>query len=373
MKGVVGLTRQASKLLALLVAVAVLFVLTPVARAGATGSEDQVIAVYDQCGPSVVNITSLAYVYNWFSGSVPQEGTGSGFVYDDQGHILTNYHVIEGADELTVTLSTGEEYTATVVGQDSSNDLAVLQIDAGSSLPAPLPLMDSDTLRVGQTVLAIGSPYGLQQTLTTGVVSALGRVIESPEANQFIGEVIQTDAAINPGNSGGPLLDLEGRVVGVNSQILSSSGSSSGIGFAISANTIRRVVPQLIAYGSYQHAWLGIETIDLNKNTIDILRQAWADLTANEGVLVVSFDSESPAKTAGIHAGSRQTRIGPYLIPLGGDVIVAVDGQTVTSMADLTVYLEMNTAVGQTIHLTIVRSGSQSVIPVVLVARPASS
>jgi S1-C subfamily serine protease len=343
------------------------------AQAAEIAAEDQVILVYGQCSPSVVNITTLAYVYSWFSGSVQQEGTGSGFVYDDQGHILTNYHVVEGADEVTVTLSTGEEYTATVVGQDSSNDLAVLQIDAGSSLPAPLLLMDSDTLRVGQTVLAIGSPYGLQQTLTTGVVSALGRVIESPEANQFIGEVIQTDAAINPGNSGGPLLDIEGRVVGINSQILSESGSSSGIGFAISANTIRRVVPQLIAYGSYQHAWLGIETIDLNKNTTQILNQAGASLTVEEGVLVVSFDTGSPAKTAGVHAGSHQTRIGPYLIPLGGDVIVAVNGEAVKSMADLTVYLEMNTTVGQTIDLAIVRNSSQIVIPVVLTARPAST
>ncbi|MCX6101148.1 MAG: trypsin-like peptidase domain-containing protein, partial [Candidatus Bipolaricaulota bacterium] len=262
--------------------------------------------------------------------------------------------------------------TATVVGMDSSNDLAVLQIDAGSSLPAPLPLADSDALRVGQTVLAIGSPYGLQQTLTTGVVSALGRVIESPEANQFIGEVIQTDAAINPGNSGGPLLDLEGRVIGVNSQILSPSGSSSGIGFAISASTIQRVVPQLITYGSYQHAWLGIETINLNQNTTQILRQAGADLTVEEGVLIVSFDDGSPAKAAGLHAGSHQTRIGPYLIPLGGDVIVAVDGAPVKTMADLTVYLEMETAVGQTVRVTVVRNGSQLEIPVELAARPST-
>ncbi len=336
-------------------------------------AEQQVIAVYQQCSPSVVNITSLAYVYNWFSGNTQETGTGSGFVYDADGHILTNYHVIAGADQLTVTLSTGEVYPATVVGRDSSNDLAVLSINAGSKLPPPLSLADSSALQVGQTVLAIGSPYGLQQTLTTGVVSALGRVIESPEANQFIGEVIQTDAAINPGNSGGPLLDTQSRVIGINSQILSSSGSSSGIGFAISANTIRRVVPQLIATGSYQHAWLGIETIDLDENTSQILNQAGANLTVQEGVLVVSFDSGSPASAAGVHAGSRQTRIGPYLIPLGGDVIVAINGTTVKSIADLTVYLEMKTAVGQTVQLTVVRSSSQIVVPVTLAARPASS
>jgi S1-C subfamily serine protease len=355
------------------VSVSLLLAGASAAQAAEIAAEDDVIAVYEQCSPSVVNITTLAYVYNWFSGNVQEEGTGSGFVYDDQGHILTNYHVIEGADELIVTLSSGDEYTATVVGQDSSNDLAVLYIDAGTKLPSPLPLADSDALRVGQTVLAIGSPYGLQQTLTTGVVSAVGRVIESPEANQFIGEVIQTDAAINPGNSGGPLLDTAGAVIGINSQILSESGSSSGIGFAISANTIRRVAPALIAYGSYEHSWLGIETIDLNKNTTQILNQAGASLTVEEGVLVVSFDSGSPAKTAGVHAGSRQTRIGPYLIALGGDVIVAVDDETVTSMADLTVYLEMNTVVGQTVRLTVLRNGSQVVVPVTLAARPLSS
>lgn len=343
----------------------------PVAPA-AVGAEEQVIAVYKQWSPSVVNITTLAYVYSWFSGKTQQQGTGSGFVYDDQGHILTNYHVVEGADELIVTLSGGEEYAATVVGTDSSNDLAVLRIDAGTKLPPLLPLADSSALRVGQTVLAIGSPYGLQQTLTTGVVSALGRVIESPEANQFIGEVVQTDASINPGNSGGPLLDLEGRVIGINSQILSSSGASAGIGFAISSNTIRRVVPELIAHGSYQHAWLGIQTIDLNKNTVQILRQAGADLTIEEGILIVAFDANSPAEAAGVHDGSRRTRIGPYIIPLGGDVIVAIDGTAVDSMADLTVYLEMNTAVGQTIRLTVVRNGVQIVIPVQLAARPAA-
>jgi S1-C subfamily serine protease len=336
------------------------------------GDEEEVINAYQQCAPSVVNITSLAYVYDWFSGSVPEQGTGSGFVYDTAGHIVTNYHVIQGADELTVTLSTGKEYDATVVGYDSSNDLAVLEIDAGSDLPSPLSLIDSSALRVGQTVLAIGSPYGLQQTLTTGVVSALGRVIESPDANQFIGEVIQTDAAINPGNSGGPLLDLEGHVIGVNSQLLSSSGSSSGIGFAISANTIRRVVPELVAHGSYQHSWLGIETLDLNENTLQILRQAGANLSVDSGVLILSFDSGSPAEAAGLHAGSQRTRIGPYLIPLGGDVIAAVDGVPVKTMADLTVYLELKTAVGETVKLTVLRNGSSLEVPVKLGARPQS-
>jgi S1-C subfamily serine protease len=183
--------------------------------------EAQLVDINELSSPSVVNITNRSYVYYRFMGAVPEEGTGSGFVYDTEGHIITNYHVIENAQEVLVTLANGQEYAAQIVGSDPSNDLAVLQIAAGEDLPEPLVMADSDSLRVGQFVLAIGNPYGLQQTLTTGVVSALGRVIEGAEDNSFIGEAIQTDAAINPGNSGGPLLDLQGRVIGVNLQIIS--------------------------------------------------------------------------------------------------------------------------------------------------------
>jgi S1-C subfamily serine protease len=187
---------------------------------------------------------------------VPHEGTGSGFVYDAEGHIVTNYHVIEGADELLVMLAGGQEYEADIVGTDPANDLAVLLVDSDAELPEPLALADSDDLRVGQSVLAIGNLFGLDQTLTRGVISALGRVIESSD-NSFIGEAIQMDAAINPGNSGGPLLDLQGRVIGVNSQIISTSGSSAGTGFAVSANTVRWVVSALIEQGYYPHPDLG--------------------------------------------------------------------------------------------------------------------
>jgi len=194
------------------------------------------------------------YTYNVFRQVVPQEGSGSGFVYDTQGHIVINYHVVENAEEIPVTLAGGQMYEAEIVGTDPASDLAVIRIDAGEDLPEPLALGDSDDLRVGQFVLAIGNPFGLEQTLTTGVISALGRVIESSDGS-FIGEAIQTDAAINPGNSGGPLLDLKGRVAGVNSQIVSPSGSSSGVGFAVSASTLQRVVPALTADGEYPHPW----------------------------------------------------------------------------------------------------------------------
>ena len=332
--------------------------------------EERVIAVYEAVGPSVVNITSLSYVYNRFLGNLPQEGTGSGFVYDRKGHIVTNYHVVQGAEELMVILPTGEEYPAEVVGRDPSNDLAVLRIDAGDSLPAPLTLADSDALRVGQFVVAIGTPFGLDQTVTTGVVSALGRVIESPEANQFIGEAIQTDAAINPGNSGGPLLDLEGNVIGVNSQILSTSGSYAGIGFAISANTVRRVVPELIANGSYPHPWLGIQTLDLSPYTIAVLRNAGMDVTVESGVLVTGIDANSPAVEAGINGGDRQVRMGRYILSLGGDIVTAVDGMPVETMEDLTIYLETETAIGDTVELTIIRNDVEQTVSVTLAARP---
>ncbi|MEW5825236.1 MAG: trypsin-like peptidase domain-containing protein [Candidatus Bipolaricaulota bacterium] len=339
----------------------------------AAAVEDRIIAVYERSAPSVVNITSVAYVMNWFLGTIPQEGTGSGFVYDDLGHIVTNYHVVEGADELVVTLASGEEVVARVVGSDASNDLAVLAVDTATTLPPPLGLADSGLLRIGQTVLAIGSPFGLQQTLTTGIVSALGRVIESPEANQFIGEVIQTDAAINPGNSGGPLLDLDGRVIGVNSQILSSSGSSAGIGFAISSNTIRRVVPELLAKGTYAHPWLGIETLDLNKTTIALLGSTGFLPQVSEGVLILGFAENSPAEAAGLRAGTRRVRLGAYLIPLGGDVIVGIDDVPVREMSEITVHLELRTHVGQVVRLDLVRNGQPLTVPVTLGARPGAS
>jgi S1-C subfamily serine protease len=303
-------------------------------------------------------------------GAVPEEGTGSGFVYDTEGHIVTNYHVIEDAEELLVTLADGQVYDATVVGSDPGNDLAVIQIDAGADLPAPLALGDSDSLRVGQFVVAIGNPYGLEQTLTTGVVSALGRVIEGAEDGSFIGEAIQTDAAINPGNSGGPLLNLQGHVVGVNSQIISPSGASSGIGFAVSANTVRRVVPQLIAQGYYAHPWLGIDTVDLTSSVTGVLRDAGVDVSVNSGLLVLDVTAGGPADKAGVQGGSRWARVGRYQFPVGGDVITAVDGQPVDGLEALTVYLEGEKAVGDSVELTIIRDEETITIPVTLGQEP---
>ena len=337
----------------------------------ANALENQIIAVYETVSPAVVNITNRSYTYDMFMGAVPQEGTGSGFVYDSEGHIVTNYHVVENAGELLVTLASGQVYEAKIVGVDPSNDLAVIHIDAGVDLPKPVVLGDSDQLRVGQFVLAIGNPFGLEQTLTTGVVSALGRVIESPDG-RFIGEAIQTDAAINPGNSGGPLLDLTGRVIGVNSQIISSSGTSSGVGFAVSVNTVRRVVPELIARGYYPHPWLGAQMLTLTPATAKVLREAGMNVPVDTGLLVITTVKGSPADKAGIRGGSRVVRIGRYQVPLGGDIITAINGQPVNDYQGLTVYLETKTSVGDTVSLTIIRDGAEQSIAVTLAERPQS-
>ena len=286
--------------------------------------EAQVEAVYHLAGPAVVNITSRSYAYDFFLNPIPREGTGSGFVYDAEGHIVTNYHVVENAEELSVALASGEVYPAQVVGVDPSNDLAVIHIET-ENLPAPVPLGDSDQLRVGQFVVAIGNPFGQESTLTVGVISALGRVIQSPDG-RFIGEAIQTDAAINPGNSGGPLLDLRGRVIGVNSQIISTSRASAGIGFAVPVNTVRHVVPQLIAQGRYVHSWLGVEYLPLTPEWARAFRQAGMEVPVDEGLLVTRVAPGGPADQAGIRGGDQLVRLGNVRIPLGGDILIALNG-----------------------------------------------
>jgi len=331
--------------------------------------QSRIIAIYKAVSPSVVNITNRSFAYSMFGQIIPQEGSGSGFVYDEDGHIITNYHVIRNAEELLVTFCSGQVYAAEVVGVDAVNDLAVIRIDAGADLPVPIPLGQSSVLDVGQFVLAIGNPFGLEQTLTTGVISALGRVIESGDG--FIGEAIQTDAAINPGNSGGPLLDLEGRVVGVNSQIVSPSGASAGIGFAVSADTVRRVVVELIARGYYPHPWVGVQLTTLTPSVADWFRGAGMNIPVDAGLLVLGVTRGGPADVAGIRGGDRIVRMGRYQVPVGGDVIVAVDGQPVATMQTWTIYLETQKTIGDTVQLTILREGQEQVIPVILEEQPA--
>ena len=335
----------------------------------ANALEGQVVAVYESAAPAVVNISTVVIAYDFFMRPVPQEGgTGSGFVYDAEGHIVTNYHVVENAEELSVTLADGEVYPAQIVGVDPSNDLAVVRIDV-ENLPQPVALGDSDGLRVGEFVVAIGNPFGLERTLTVGVISSLGRVIQSPDG-RFIGEAIQTDAAINPGNSGGPLLDLEGRVIGVNSQIISPSRASAGIGFAVPVNTVKRVVPQLIAQGRYAHPWLGVQPLGLTPERAQAFREAGMDVPVDEGLLMIEVIPGGPADRAGIRGGDRIVQLGNVQLPLGGDIVTAINGEAVDDLQELTVYLETQTQVGDTVEVTIFRGGVEQNVQVTLTERP---
>jgi S1-C subfamily serine protease len=329
--------------------------------------EGQIETVYVKASPSVVNITTKSVAYDFFRQPVPQEGTGSGFIYDEQGHIVTNFHVIEGAQSISVSLASGRTYKASVVGSDQSSDLAVIKAGA-TGLPPALPMGDSSRLRVGQFVVALGNPFGLNRTLTFGVISALGRTIQSPNG-AFIGEAIQTDTPINPGNSGGPLLDLGGNVIAVNSQIISPSGANAGIGFAVSAATVKRVVPQLIAHGSYVHPFLGVSGVDLSPDLAHALAQI-GDKEPDSGILVVAVHPGSPAARAGLRVGEKALDIGNTRFPIGGDVITAINDQRMTSMADLTVYLDDNTKAGQSVTVTILRGGISLKMPVILAEMP---
>ena len=313
-------------------------------------AEQRIINVYERVSPSVVHITSRSEVYDFWRGVVPSEGSGSGFVLDDQGHLVTNYHVIKNAAEIEVLLADGMAFPAELVGADPYNDLAVLHIDAQAELLVPVEIGTAAELRVGQRVVAIGNPFGLDQTLTTGVISALGRTIET-DSGDALGEVIQTDAAINPGNSGGPLLNTSGRVIGVNTAITSPSGGSVGIGFAIPpAETIMRVVPELLTRGYYPHPWTGIDAYELSY-----------ELTPSEngpenGLLIVQIAPQSPAAQVGLQT-AETVRQGRQLYFDGGDVIVAADGQEIKSRDDLTILLENQKQVGDTVELTVIRDG----------------
>ncbi len=321
--------------------------------------EQVLIDLYEQTSPSVVHIITRQESFSPFYGTLAREGSGSGFVYDERGHVVTNYHVLEGASEITVQLESGETVPGQVVGVDPYFDLAVVRMDGGT-MPPPLPLGDSAGLRVGQSVVAIGNPFGLERTLTTGVVSALGRRLET-ETGSVVGEAIQTDAAINPGNSGGPLLDLRGRVVGVNTAINSPSGGSVGIGFAVPSSVVRRVVPELIETGRYRHPSLGVSVLELGS-------EARLSDGPQEGLLVVGVESGGAAAQAGLQAAQIRRSQGQAFVS-GGDVIVAVDGTPVPSRSDLLIHLDTNYQPGDVAVFTVVRDGQEQTVEVTLGAR----
>src|ERR1700756_4423680 len=309
------------------------------------GEEQNNISVYKKNIPSVVNVTSRAMTFDFFYGLVPQEGQGSGFVIDKEGHILTNYHVIADARQVEVTMHNRKKYKATVVGTDPSHDLAVIQIKAPELIPAVLG--DSRNLQVGQKVYAIGNPFGLAGTMTRGIVSSIRPVREPNGA--MIDEAIQTDAAINPGNSGGPLMNWRGEVIGINTMILSSVGQNAGIGFAIPINTAKAVLNDLVTLGRVRRPALGVSTIPIGPELADEI-----GLPADYGLLIVQVAPGGAADRAGLHGGNERAYLGNIPIMLGGDLIVAVDGEKVSDQRDLA-QLMNNHRAGDTVRVTIYR------------------
>ena len=326
---------------------------TVVERGPLSADERNTIGVFESVSPSVVYITTAQYVRDFFNRNVTRvpQGTGSGFVWDEKGRVVTNLHVVRGAQEAEVRLSDQRSFRAKLVGYSADHDIAVLQIDVPSNLPSPIPIGSSAELRVGQSVLAIGNPFGLDHTLTTGIVSALNREVEN-EAGGVIDDVIQTDAAINPGNSGGPLIDSAGRLVGINTMIYSPSGAYAGIGFAVPVDTVNRVVSRIIAYGEYVRPTLGIEARD------DVSRQLLGD---DKGVAVLRVVPGSPAARAGLRA-AEQTGAGRVRL---GDVIVAIDDQPTDTMGAFVNLLDAH-EFGERVTLTVRRGDERIEVPVTL-------
>jgi S1-C subfamily serine protease len=310
------------------------------------GEEQNNISVYKKNIPSVVNVTSRTQTFDFFYGLVPQEGQGSGFVIDKEGHILTNYHVIAEARLVEVTLHNRKKYKATVIGTDPPHDLAVIQIKAPDLVPAVLG--DSRNLQVGQKVYAIGNPFGLAGTMTRGIVSSIRPVREPNGA--MIDEAIQTDAAINPGNSGGPLMNWHGEVIGINTMILSNANQSAGIGFAIPINTAKAVLNDLMTLGRVRRPALGVRTIPISPELADEI-----GLPVDYGLLVIQVTPGGSADLAGLHAGSERAYLGNTPIMLGGDLIVAIDDQKVEDEQDLSQMMNNHRA-GDTVKVTIYRN-----------------
>jgi len=358
--------------------------------------------IYSKVSPSVVNIqvtqkqavsSSAAFPrlqgFPFFFGlpsspnqqspqNQPQEfyshGAGSGFVWDKEGHIVTNNHVVDGADKINVIFADGNSVLAQVAGTDPDSDLAVLKVDVPADRLSPVTLADSENVKVGQFAIAIGNPFGLQGTMTVGIVSALGRSLPATAEAQALGqgptftipEIIQTDAPINPGNSGGVLVNDQGEVIGVTAAIQSPVRASAGIGFAIPADIVNRVVPALISKGHYEHSWLGLSGMTL----VPELAQAMDLKAGQHGALVITVSPDGPADKAGIQGSDRQITLEDQQVPVGGDVITAIDDQPVNDFEDLVAYLVDHTGANQKVTLTILRDGKEQNVTATLTARP---
>lgn len=326
------------------------------------------IAIYERVSPAVVNITTQVLQTSFFFGTMPQEGSGSGFLWDKQGHIVTNYHVIQGAQKIEVSFGGDTNLPAKVIGSDPVNDLAVIEVDSVPAGVEPPELGDSFSLKVGQTAIAIGNPFGqFERTMTMGIISALNRTMETDTT--VLRGIIQTDASINRGNSGGPLLDSSGRLIGVNSAIYSPTGTSAGVGLAIPVEKVRKVVLVLLKGGRYPHPWLGVE--ELGYEITPGLAQA-LNLPVEKGLLVAQIYQGSPADNAGIQMAQRQAVVGNRSYLVGGDIITAIDGHPLAKWADLSAYLDDQTQVGQTVTLSIIRNGEQMTLQAKLEDTPES-
>jgi S1-C subfamily serine protease len=334
--------------------------------AALTDDEAINVRVYRQASPAVANILTKATEYDFFMDPVPVEGAGSGFVIDEKGYILTNFHVVQEAQSIEVVLGDQTRFPGKFIGADQRNDVALVKIDPKGKRLVALPLGDSAALQVGQKVLAIGNPFGFQSTLTTGVVSALGRTVQTSQTT-LIDEAIQTDAAINRGNSGGPLINSHGEVIGINSAIYTPSGTTAGIGFAIPINTAKRIAQDLITEGRVHLAYIGVQTIPVG----GYLAQA-LDLPVEEGLLVETAAKGGPAAAAGVRGGDRVAQAGMQRIAIGGDVIVAIDGAKVGNTMDLNIILNRKRP-GDTVTLTVYRGGKKLDIPVKLGERNENS
>ena len=341
---------------------------TAVPPPGLSEEERNNIEIYQRYSPGVVNITTTTIGYDFFLRPVPMEsGTGSGAVIDDQGHIVTNFHVVRGAETLEVTLPDKSKHEARVVGADPNNDIAVIQINVPRGRLTSVPLGTSKGLQVGQKVLAIGNPYGLERTLTTGVISSLGRSIQA-ENGRIIEDIIQTDAAINPGNSGGPLLNSQGQMIGINTAIYSPSNSGSvGIGFAIPADTVRRITGDLLTTGYVRHAWPGIgSTVNLADfpGLANALR-----LNTERGLMIVDTYQNSPASRAGLRGATDEVRIGRRRLPVGGDVLLEFQGKAINSLQELASEVDRYKA-GDRVTVTVLRGNRKIDVPVTLEEAP---
>jgi S1-C subfamily serine protease len=349
--------------ISVLIILAILSGKEQVFSAALTEDEKNNVGVYERVADGVVNVTSTAMQLDFFFNAFPTQGSGSGSIIDTKGHILTNHHVVAEAQKLEVTLGDGSKWPARLVGTDPDNDLAVIKIDAPREKLKVISMGDSRNLKIGQKVLAIGNPFGLQRTLTTGIISSLGRTIRSA-VGTLIEDVIQTDAAINPGNSGGPLLNSDGEIIGINSAIISPSGGNVGIGFAIPVNTAKRVVPELLTKGYVTYPWIGATIQSL---TPEIAK--YRKLKVERGAMIAEVVKGGPADKAGLKGGNQKVQVGNMIVLVGGDIVMKADQHDVKTNDELIRYIREKKP-GDTILLKVFRKDVFTDVKVTLGERP---